>query len=789
MADKIEVYPTCDIHLIMGTSMQVTVRDSDNLDDVSNDPGTSYLDFDASIATVSHGNFTAVSNGETIGRIRHTDGSAVSEVLVRIRVHSDIRDLWIGNNRATVNEGSDNYVLTVYALFDDDTLGDISSHPYLSWSSTAPVNVSVNAEGRIEGMTHGTTANIQVGYNALSSQVTAHVKPSYSANRQILERVHGSGDFSERKNILILGDGFTSADEGFFNNLVQQIKHNLLDTNSQSPFDLLREDFNIWAAFEASGEAGVTIGNPVRANGKPIPSSRAGGICNPSNDYSFKELVALVGLPDGSSPDTLSEAKTKWGVEIGGFDETRLTDAVFQAWKDQVIHGYTQARDSLLGMCLGRRFGDRYASRNTSASLNRWYLPAGPPRRISPDRRRMYPNWDYDQPLQEFISSLRIKGIPVGDDANNVVGNWLSGGVDESLVCILAKDDYRCGTNFEQLAQTIGRARKHNISTSGNKVDHSPLIGIGGVNVATLASTVAHEFAHSMDLGDEYEGYDNPSHRKIDLSDTSAKRNVADDTNLTHYDNVKGSSADDIDASKIKWNWPRIKKLSTIEDPAQNQAGNKIKVRLRSGQAAGWSNIQTEGSEVYLRNPDINKTRHDSEYYEVGPLTIDSISGDEIILAGGQVTPPGTLPQGSHLYQPLRKDGKILRTIDEKVLAHLQSTQRPFGEKSDCARCTFNPAYPDDSISDFNYPRYRYETVGIYEGGGTYNCDVFRSNGAGKMRYSHAFRVEELLYDPDIDLFTFQEVARHTAFSFVSKYIIVSKINPEKLPAINTLYP
>ncbi len=789
MANKIEVYPTCDVHLLSGASMQLTVRDSDNLDDVSNDSRTSYLDFDSSVVTVSHGSFTAVSSGESIGRIRHTDGSAESEVLVRIRVHNDIQDLWIGNNRATVNEGSDNYVLTVYAKFDDDTLGDVSYHPYLNWNTSDAGNVSVNGEGRITGNANGTNATITVSYNSLSDTVEAFVKPSYATNRQILKRIHDSGDFSKRTNILILGEGFKTGEKAFFEHVAQKVKQNLLDTNSQSPYDVLKEDFNIWTAFEGSEEDGVTIGNPVQANGEPIPYSRAGGVCSPSNEYTFKELVALVGLPNSSSPKTLSEAKTKWSSEIGGFDKTRLTDTVFQAWKKQVIHGYTQARDSLLGMCLGRRFGDRHASRDTSASLTRWYLPAGPPRLIRPDRKRMYRNWDYDQPLQEYIASLRIEGIPISDTANNVVGSWLSGGVDESFVCILAKDDYRCGTNFEQLAQTIGRARKHNISTSGNKVDHNPLISKADVNVAVLASTVAHEFAHSMDLGDEYEGYDNPGHRKLDLSNTDAKRDISEETNLTHYDNVKGSGTDDIDATKIKWNWPRINKLSTIEGSAQNQSGNKIKVKLRSGEAAGWSKIQTDGTEVYLRNPDINKTRHDSDFYEVGPLTIESISGDEIILDGGQITSPGSLPDGSHLYEPLKNEGTILKVIDEKVLAHLKSTQRPFGEKTDCARCTLDPAYPDDNISGFKYPRYRYETLGIYEGGGTYNCDVFRSNGAGKMRYAHTFDVEDLVFDPDIGLFTFQEVDRQSAFSFVSKYIIVNKINAEKLPDINALYP
>ena len=79
--ESIELYPTCDIHLLLEgpgapTTYQLEVRDyADTDDDVSGLVArTRYTDNDPAIAIVSPtGLITPVAVGETFCRIQHTD--------------------------------------------------------------------------------------------------------------------------------------------------------------------------------------------------------------------------------------------------------------------------------------------------------------------------------------------------------------------------------------------------------------------------------------------------------------------------------------------------------------------------------------------------------------------------------------------------------------------------------------------------------------------------------------------------------------------------------------------
>ena len=94
---NIEIYPTCDIHLIMENSiskkMKVTVRDFSLQTNLTNRNQTKFLGFDPSIVdiTSTKGTFKAKFVGVTEGKIQYTDKVAgkadiVSEILVRVRV-------------------------------------------------------------------------------------------------------------------------------------------------------------------------------------------------------------------------------------------------------------------------------------------------------------------------------------------------------------------------------------------------------------------------------------------------------------------------------------------------------------------------------------------------------------------------------------------------------------------------------------------------------------------------------------------------------------------------------
>src|SRR5688572_14979474 len=95
---SIELYPTCDIHLLLEgpgapTLYQLEVRDYQSGDNLSALAArTAYTDNDPAIATITAtGRITPVAVGETFCRIRHTDTDPappnqvfVSEIIVRI---------------------------------------------------------------------------------------------------------------------------------------------------------------------------------------------------------------------------------------------------------------------------------------------------------------------------------------------------------------------------------------------------------------------------------------------------------------------------------------------------------------------------------------------------------------------------------------------------------------------------------------------------------------------------------------------------------------------------------
>src|SRR4026208_2557223 len=196
--ERIFIYPTCDIHLLRsaGTDMQIEVWGIDNdgtLHDVTGNANTKYLNFDPVVVNSNgKGKFSPLADGVTIGRIQHTDISdsaeiIVSEVLVRVVVHSAIEHLWIGNNRASIHAGESNYVLSVFAKFSDGMIGDVSSHPYLDFSSAKPTDLSINNtndKGRLTGINSGAPAvALTVSHNGKTDTINGFVRESLTTIR------------------------------------------------------------------------------------------------------------------------------------------------------------------------------------------------------------------------------------------------------------------------------------------------------------------------------------------------------------------------------------------------------------------------------------------------------------------------------------------------------------------------------------------------------------------------------------------------------------------------------
>ena len=811
--DRLYIYPTGDIHLLLtaGADMQIELWGEDEngkLHNVADNASTRYMNFDTAVVSSNDkGKFSAVAAGSTLGRILYNDitdpgNIIVSELIIRIFVHDAIEELWIGNNRASVHAGESNYVLSVFAKFTDGVIGDISSHPYLNFSSANPAALSINNtndKGRITGINSGAPAvALTVSHNGKSDTINGFVRESLTTTtRPILKRIHGTGNYKDRRNILILPEGFTASqsDKDLFERVVQEIKHNFFDTNTHSPYDILKDSFNLWVAFDSGAEPGVTIRNPVATDGTPIPSGYTdAGPCD-NTIMSLEELIEFVGLPDANAPDEFLDIQSKWGG-ISGLNLSRVNEDLFKLWKKQIISGITQAKDTVFGLAIGARFGERFSDNEITpnSKIKKWLANSFSARHITPDARRvdkLVAGANFRSNRLGFLIKY-LKSLRFGTDQSHpnfeVHKTWTEtdSPKDLNFISFILNESTYGGTNFGPFATTLGHNETIPVFTiTGHplKLDHLPnfvptSMDVGEIDPLRLTHAIGHEFAHSMKLGDEYDGYDDPAHTSFINTPVNTAR-FKRFLNLSHFFELANAS-NKIVADKIRWNWHRIKQVALTVTAAVDSGTDKVRVRVKPGEGAKWQEIKTKNEKVFLRIAAMNTDAADRSKGIDGPFTISGItadsSGDLLELKGRTRTvEPNIYPARSILFLPLTDDaGNILMTIDPKVIARINSTGEPFHKNTNCATCHNGASFPPTDIAGFKYPPNHFEVIALYEGAGTFNCRAFRPAGMCQMRGGY---------------FDDKKITRLSGFSFVAKYVMVNQTDPLMLPKLNPLYP
>jgi len=847
VATSIELYPTCDIHLLLdgpggpgvGTAYQLLVRDySDAAIDLSADVArTKYTDFDPAIATVSStGLIAPVAVGETFCRVRHTDplnaipsNTFVSEIVIRIRVHRKIDTLWFGNNLATLVEGQSHYVLSVYAKFDDGTFGDISSHPYLTFTSSNVVQVDVSSAGDLEpdpgrlsafAVTRGTPVTVTVSVGALSAGVPVFVEPGFSTARPFLERIHGAGPARERRNLLFVAEGFTAADRTLFRRLVVLLKDELFGSKLNSPYDLLRNRFNVWMAFDPSAEEGVTCAEWIDIIAPaPFGLHQAKCLSNidatpaTTGDYTLRDLVRRVGLPDRYHPIPTSKAaaETAWASTVAGTDyaPAKLDPDVVAEWLKLADYRLLQARDSRFGIMNGTRYGDRDSRRVDPADdpvpLMQWYDPPDVPHLVHLDRRRARLDWN----LRVFISRYLDALEPVDGGDADTSDVWVGGAAPDRDLSVFLVNSTLDGGSRSAIGLAVSarqNTRLAQVHVDGDKTDHSvpeievlSLPALVGSSLDEMVSILAHELTHTFALGDEYEAYAYPpSHNVLSETDLNTRASIEADNNLVHHYTIATRPGEHgiINVKRVKWSqWHRIERCSVLAANPELLGGGRMRVRLPAGDRAKWDRPDMHNTEVWLRSRTINGDAvsladPEARWLLEGPLKILQIDPDgSYVLA---TTFADSFRAQDLLYAPVRHDGKPLGVFHPNVQFALEIFGEPFAMKADVTKGDNEAGYPPPHalVPDFD-PRHPAYVVGLYEGAGTYNSRVYRPSGMCKMRKSRRIEVnqKDITIGPagDRQIGALKPVSKFVPFCYVCRYVLVNTLDPTLLEGLE--YP
>ncbi len=813
--------PSSDIHLIRNpsshSSLQVEALGYDDAVTPAVQIITGQCNYnivDTSIATVNNttGLLTAVADGITFLVVTFTDpvSNQTFELVARVWVHDSISQIFLGNNSASVNVGSDNFQITLFAEFNNGVLEDIAGHPYVTYNS-APAFVNVDPFGRLTGIATGSTqVQVENALNgALVGNLPVEIKPALSTARPIVERVTFKGNGQEKRNILFLAEGFSAAEQGKFKRIVRQIDRRMRGNRIHDPFKLLSPDYNTWMAFEPSPESGLTFGPLLRPRNLPnqrfVYSPFIENVApNTAGNFSLFELIDLVGLPDATQVTgtsfTMTNATSLW-AGITGFSAARLEAGIFNTWQDIVASERLKPKTSALGLILGKRLGDRFASLNPEAPDNSWH-------RIQHDMVRNFlyvdfrrvssainpissgnPSSTWSRDLFEYLGSLRQSNVPATDPLFNLGDKWRLDGDDQGLVIVLVNEEvqganYHLSSIFGGISTGLDVGIDNTSLSGGNLLDHTP--NTPRTFIEALTAIVIHELCHGLFLGDEYEDFANIGNNTI--------ANPADIADVERFHNL--STVANINSIGLKWRnfLPRVQRSSGLLTAATNSStsANSVEFDLFPGEGSKWN----VGDTVLLATRNLNQTggfgaypsylRHQATITPF--LTISAIANDRITASGITTPAGGVFPKGSMLFDLLVHQGTGLSLVLPGVINHMLAGTPPnvtinnflsLGKTvaggmgcNTANQALVNTTHP---IANVNIQRaQRHFLIGMHEGGGNWNCGVVRPAAVCKMRSAY--------FGPANNV-------AHFRFCHVCKYHIVHQFNPSKHALLDNQYP
>lgn len=786
------IYPSCDLHLFLGAP-PTPLHLFTNLEGVWTDLGN-LVGFSLAMAEVrppppavpAQKIATLVNNaivpgieGEQLARLTATIDTGVVQtwdVGLRVTVHHALRELHFPIAKLTLETQRSDRVLTVYGRFANAanvlSTFDITRHTYLTYVVTslsgAPDAVSVDASGRVTTGSSAGTARVTVSAAGISTTIDIEVIAAVTDRPILMARWTGSA--LRKKSIVLVSEGFTAAEQKRFDDIAFQLAERI--AIGPSPYFLLRDSLDIYSAFIASPEQGITIGPPVVRIGTSPLSLVAPTVeqIEPGAGYTQVELIQRLGDPQ-ANPITFTNASSM--LNVGGRTLNSLTFAVWRAQSPPPPQ--SRVRETNVGLMMGERHtstATRFVPSTQAQDVGRtMMLPTLTNRTPAFDDRRLPDLMSHDDPetahldMQDrFVTSLRPP-----DGAAGFGATWARGGNSFGLVIYIVNCDHYGGvTEAGYVGMSIGGmvlAQQQPSSIPG-LIDvvtvprpASQLWKSVGVErpISSVANSLAHELGHTSAMGSLLDEYGGNSGGVAPKTDDLAHLDKS--PNLQPLAKARLPNNPAIVARRLKWNWHRIAAAADVEQIVAQ--GNQLVITMVAEDLMAWpENIIGRTAFLRERSTTLVGTAAQSEALTIRAVdvTAQTITVDVSPVELADVLADVFKTDAVFYMARIDASNNVLTLVDPAVITAM--AHGPFeAATQNCGP----PAQkgPPATIPGYQFPADHNTLLAAYEGGGGYDCAVIRPAAVCKMQHE-SDSATELPVD----------------FCFVCKYVIVEAIEP-----------
>lgn len=715
--------------------------------------------------------------------------TVVFSVIIRVHIHQSITKIWVTPPILSLRPFITDNTFGLRAQFDDNTIGDITQMPGVTWSPSSNVGVVsgilTSTAANNVGDLIDITATLMGALGGLTAKGQIRIEKAWDPASPVDISIitgGGSATISKPVNVLLISEGFISGDSAEFTNIVNSLIKFINDPINL-PWSKLIPAINFWSVFVPADNRGFSIGSeihPVLQTIAGVPVIKAEFLPTPirpavgSAIWTIEQLIYMVGLPvqsDGmklpngnSNPRTNQNILNDWKTVLINDPAPNVNTALINQWRQYSSRSMVDEINSTFGIMAGQPVPGNKAT-----------IMEFKNGRMTRDA------------LDHFLGSLNnpaTGGVPVNNLWNKTSAIPPN---DYDLICFITygfgRESNQIGYYFVNSTATFPTVTL-NPGTNAYSLSMPP--ASASFITPNKSRVFVHELAHSFFLDDEYAEILGPPVL------TSAEIDVF--SNVILAGDVL--TANQIDVTKIKWNWHRIKSAAILSAAIQpGSASDEFILTVAPGQGSAF----TVGDIVHLRfrkyptplianpklsapleviNPAPTGTTINVKVKAGSPFTysnlvqpadyISTFLADSIVYK--PVDAPASVKSPTYPYAEM-----IAKNIKDYIGAHNVPLTGPIPatptlDKNNPQPPIFNPAlsFPT-SFKSTNLPR----IAGLYAGGHTFQLGLFHATGNCIMRKSQ---------DPPVP----DTLGRE--FCAVCRYVLVDTIDPAVHGDIDALY-